>query len=73
MVINALKDDGVTEPLPGYCLPPDMVVLLDVLRLLRLRLREECDSDEIIALPNVDRISCITLSVWICIGLFFYL
>ena len=56
MVINALKDDGVTEPLPGYCLPPDMVVLLDVLRLLRLRLREECDSDEIIALPNVDRI-----------------
>ena len=52
-VIIAHKDDGVTEPLPGYCLPPEIVVLLDVLRLLRLLRREGCKADDvdITALP----------------------
>ena len=51
-VNKALSDDGVTDPLPGYCLPPEIVVLLDVLLLLLLRLRGECAADEIIALPR---------------------
>ena len=50
--VKAEREDGVTEPLPGSCLPPEIVVLLDVLRLLLLLLLEECDSDDIIALPK---------------------
>ena len=41
MFNKALREDGVTEPLPGCCLPPDIVVLLDVLRLLLRLLLEE--------------------------------